>query len=64
MGVKLLLLSLPPYLHRIVGVLGFTAEPLEPVKVDTALSLLVVVGVLAAATVASIVFPRSGAKHA
>jgi len=63
-GVKLLLLSLPPYLHRIVSVLGFTAEPLEPVKVDTALSLLVVVGVLAAATVASIVFPRSGAKHA
>ena len=63
-GVKLLLLSLPPYLHRIVGVLGFTAEPLEPVKVDTALSLLVVVGVLAAATVASIAFPRSGAKHA
>ena len=50
-GVKLLLLSVPPYLD----VLGMTKA--DPIKIDTTVSLLVVVGTLALATVLSVAIP-------
>jgi len=57
-GVKLLLLSLPPYLD----VFGLTK--LDPIKIDTTVSLLVVVGTLVLATVLSIALPgKAGAEE-
>lgn len=50
-GAKLLLLSVPPYL----GVLGL--EPGRAIKVDTTLSLVVILALLLGATVLSILFP-------
>lgn len=50
-GVKLLLLSVPPYLD----VIGMTKA--DPIKIDTTVSLLVVVGTLALATVLSVAIP-------
>jgi tellurite resistance protein TerC len=50
-GVKLLLLSVPPYL----GVIGL--EKSNPIKIDTTVSLLVVVCTLILATVLSILIP-------
>jgi tellurite resistance protein TerC len=50
-GVKLLLLSVPPYLH----VIGMAKA--DPIKIDTTVSLLVVVGTLALATVLSVAIP-------
>ncbi|MCA3006223.1 MAG: TerC family protein [Planctomycetaceae bacterium] len=54
-GVKLLLLATPPYLH-LVG-LGSKLEPFKAIKIDTSISLAVVLGMLALAVVASIMFP-------
>lgn len=51
-GVKLLLLSVPPYLP-VIGM-----ERGAPIKVDTTLSLVVILGTLALGVVASIVWPR------
>lgn len=58
-GVKLLLLSVPPYL----GVIGL--ERANPIKIDTTVSLLVVVGTLTFATVLSVIVPSklSGKEH-
>ncbi|MBL8762857.1 MAG: TerC family protein [Phycisphaerae bacterium] len=50
-GVKLLLLSVPPYLD----VIGLTRA--DPIKIDTTLSLIVVVGTLALATLLSVAVP-------
>lgn len=50
-GIKLLLLSGPPYLD----VLGLT--PSAPIKIDTTLSLVAVLGTLVLATVLSILLP-------
>ncbi len=50
-GVKLLLLSVPPYLD----VIGMSKA--NPIKIDTTVSLLVVVGTLALATVLSVLVP-------
>ena len=50
-GVKLLLLSAPPYLDLI----GMTKA--DPIKIDTTASLLVVVGTLLLATVLSVAIP-------
>ena len=50
-GVKLLLLSVPPYLD----VIGMAAA--DPIKIGTTLSLLVIVGALALATVLSVAIP-------
>lgn len=52
-GVKLLLLSVPPYLN----VIGLEAR--SPIKVDTTLALFVVLGTLALATVLSVLIPAS-----
>jgi tellurite resistance protein TerC len=59
-GVKLLLLAVPPYL----GAVGL--EPMKSIKLDTTLSLLIVVGTLVVAVVASMLrpAPAEGNKHA
>lgn len=54
-GVKLLLMSLPPYL----GLIGM--QPRSAIKIDTEISLCVVLGTLALATLLSVMIP---AKHA
>jgi tellurite resistance protein TerC len=54
-GVKLLLLSVPPYL----GVIGL--EPQKPIKIDTLVSLIAVLSTLALATVLSVVLPEKKA---
>jgi len=56
-GVKLLLLSVPPYLD----VLGMAKA--DPIKINTTVSLLVVVGTLALATVLSMVIPSKAAPE-
>ena len=55
-GVKLLLLSVPPYLDVIGMAKG------DPIKIDTTVSLLVVVGTLALATVLSVAIPSKTAE--
>ena len=55
-GVKLLLLSVPPYLD----VIGMANA--DPIKLDTTVSLLVVVGTLALATVLSVALPARAAS--
>jgi tellurite resistance protein TerC len=57
-GIKLLLMSVPPYLD----VIGLSAQ--KSIKIDPFVSLAVVVGVLVAATVLSIVYPGKGDDHA
>ena len=49
--MKLLLLSVPPYLD----VIGMATA--DPIKIGTTLSLLVIVGALALATVLSVAIP-------
>jgi tellurite resistance protein TerC len=56
-GVKLLLLSVPPYLD-VIGM-----EPQKSIKIDTTLSLIIVLATLALATVLSVLIP-SKAKQA
>jgi len=55
-GVKLLLLSVPPYLD----VIGMAKA--SPIKIDTTVSLLVVVGTLALASVLSVGIPSKAAS--
>ncbi|MFM9956880.1 MAG: TerC family protein [Phycisphaerales bacterium] len=55
-GVKLLLLSVPPYLD----VIGMEAS--KPIKIDTTVSLIAVLGTLTLATILSILIPGK-AKH-
>jgi tellurite resistance protein TerC len=57
-GVKLLLLSLPPYLH----VLKMASGPMTPIKIDTTVSLIVVMGTLALAVVLSVLLPSKGTQ--
>lgn len=55
-GVKLLLLSVPPYL----SVIGMRSA--DPIKIDTTVSLLVVIGTLVSATLLSLVVPAKPSK--
>jgi tellurite resistance protein TerC len=57
-GVKLLLLSVPPYLD-VVGL-----SKADPIKIDTTVTLLVVVGTLALATVLSVAVPTKSPQGA
>jgi tellurite resistance protein TerC len=59
-GVKLLLLSVPPYLDNIIG-----GGPYKSIKIDTTVSLIAVLATLALAVVLSAVFPAKDgeAKH-
>jgi tellurite resistance protein TerC len=62
-GVKLLLLSVPPYLH-VVGLGSGTAiAPMKSIKIDTTISLVCVLGVLAGAVVLSWLIPAKDGKH-
>jgi tellurite resistance protein TerC len=56
-GVKLLLLSVPPYLD----VIGMAKA--DPIKIDTTVSLLVVLGMLGLATLLSVVVPSKPSKE-
>jgi tellurite resistance protein TerC len=62
-GVKLLLLALPPYFDDLGGLVGLSLAEGKGVKVDTTLSLLVIVGLLGGAVVASVLRPAK-AKEA
>ncbi|MGE3109627.1 MAG: TerC family protein [Phycisphaerales bacterium] len=57
-GVKLLLLSVPPYLDEMAEWVGKTIEPMKAIKIDTTVSLGVVLGALTAAVVLSVVRPE------
>jgi tellurite resistance protein TerC len=57
-GVKLLLLSMPPYLD----VFGF--DPQKSIKIDTTVSLFIVLGTLALATVLSVLVPAKDKEKA
>ncbi|MFM7262056.1 MAG: TerC family protein [bacterium] len=57
-GVKLLLLSVPPYL----GAIGLEAQ--KSIKIDTTLSLVIVLATLALATVLSIAIPAKAKEVA
>lgn len=54
-GVKLLLLSVPPYLDNFMALFGKTIEPVKSVKIDTIVSLIVVLGLLGLAIIASVI---------
>ncbi len=56
-GVKLLLLSVPPYLDDMGSFFGIALEAGRAIKVSTTLSLSVVLGLLASAVIASVVAP-------
>jgi tellurite resistance protein TerC len=56
-GVKLLLLSVPPYLSFFGRVIGQTWDSSNPIKIDTSISLAVVLGTLTLAVVLSIFLP-------
>lgn len=56
-GVKLLLLSLPPYWDDLGAVFGLAWPQGKAIKIDTTVSLIAVLGTLTVATVASIMFP-------
>ncbi|MDX2226221.1 MAG: TerC family protein [Verrucomicrobiae bacterium] len=55
-GLKLMLLSVPPYL----AVIGLEAQ--KSIKVDPLLSLTIVLGILALATILSVLFPEKTRK--
>ena len=58
-GVKLLLLALPPYLND----MGLSAAEIKSIKIDPIVSLIIVLGTLAAASVLSILFPAKNPEH-
>jgi tellurite resistance protein TerC len=55
-GVKLLLLSFPPYQGILLGWMGVGAA--SPIKIPTLASLIVVVSLLVGAVLTSIIFPK------
>ncbi len=58
-GFKLLLLSVPPYMDDMGSLVGVTISEAKAIKIDTTVSMLVVVGILLTAVVASVL----GAKR-
>lgn len=59
-GIKLLLLAAPPYLDDI----GLSASELKSIKIDPIVSLVIVLGTLAVATVLSVVMPAKPEERA
>jgi len=57
-GIKLLLLASPPYFYD----LGFSASEIKSIKIDPLVSLVIVLGTLATATVLSLLFPEKDEK--
>lgn len=67
-GIKLLLLSVPPYLHVVGLGSGSVDAPMKSIKIDTTISLVSVMGALAAAVLLSWLIPakkqdEAAAKH-
>jgi tellurite resistance protein TerC len=62
-GVKLLLLSVPPYLDEMAKWFGQTIEPVKSIKIDTTTSLIVVLGIITLAIIASIINPAKDDAH-
>ncbi|MBL0927396.1 MAG: TerC family protein [Phycisphaerales bacterium] len=60
-GVKLLLLAVPPYIDELGGLFGAQWGPFKGIKIDTSVSLIVILGLLTAAVVASVLVKP---KHA
>ena len=58
-GIKLLLLAAPPYFNDF----GLSAGELKSIKIDPFISLIVVLGTLAVATVMSILLPKNGGNE-
>ena len=58
-GVKLLLLAAPPYFNDF----GFSSTELKSIKIDPFVSLVIVLGTLAAATVMSVLMPNKADKN-
>lgn len=56
-GVKLLLLSFPPYQGSLLGWTGMV-ESSKPIKIPTLVSLCVVVSLLVGAVIVSMIFPK------
>jgi len=57
-GIKLLLLAAPPYMNDF----GLSASELKSIKIDPLVSLVIVLGTLAAATVLSVLVPNKDDK--
>jgi tellurite resistance protein TerC len=58
-GIKLLLLAGPPYLND----LGLSAAEIKSIKIDPFVSLVIVLGTLAVATVMSVLIPNKEETH-
>ena len=58
-GIKLLLLAAPPYLNDF----GLIANEMKSIKIDPMISLVVVLGTLAMATVMSVLIPNKETKN-
>lgn len=58
-GVKLLLLSAPPYLDEMAGWVGVEVGPAKAIKIDTGISLAVIGGTLTLSILASLALPRN-----
>ena len=58
-GIKLLLLAAPPYFNDF----GLSASELKSIKIDPLVSLIIVLGTLAAATVMSVLIPNKEDKN-
>jgi tellurite resistance protein TerC len=58
-GVKLLLLALPPYLND----MGMSASEVKSIKIDPIISLTIVLATLVSASVLSILFPAKESEH-
>jgi tellurite resistance protein TerC len=63
-GVKLLLLAFPKYIDDMASWVGMTVAEGKGIKIDTTVSLVVVLGMLTVATVLSIIFPAKDAVTA
>ena len=59
-GIKLLLLAAPPYFNDF----GFSADEIKSIKIDPLVSLIIVLGTLAVASVMSILIPTKEEKDA
>jgi tellurite resistance protein TerC len=56
-GVKLVLMAAPPYVHVAAGWLGMEMSPLKSVKIEESISLFVVLGALCGGVLASVLLP-------
>ncbi|MFO0874024.1 MAG: TerC family protein [Phycisphaerales bacterium] len=62
-GAKLLLLAAPPYLNTMGAWVGVELPPMKSIKIDTTVSLAVVVSTLVVAVVASVLWRREASSE-